>query len=75
MNANLITFQNDNIETSKETSLLKVPIFDVDVTVEPNNDGKLMAQTHCVCSRRSKLVECRGVWKKDISDPVLTSLL
>lgn len=66
MLTNIITFENDNIETSIGEGSISTLTFDIDVTIEPNTSSNPMAPSHRVFARspRGKLVECGGVWKK-----------
>ena len=70
MTTNCIKFETSDIESSKGVGSISILTFDIDITVGPVASDNPMAPTHRVLGRspRVRLIECRGIWKKQNRD-------
>lgn len=66
MNTNIITFESEDIATSKGKGSISTLQFDVDIEVIPLESDNELAPTHRVMafSPAGKLIEVGGVWRK-----------
>lgn len=66
MTANILSFSNKAIETSKASGTIATLDWDLDITLVPNQGNKSNSPSHRIFARspRGHDIECGAVWKK-----------